>query len=120
MIIISPNEFQLLNAGGLYPSSGGVFGYLHAPPIASPALLATIVNAALNDVAPGEFQVSYSPTTGRFSFQYISASTSCIVGGSPSSHIPVTVSLRILTGNVIGALMGFGVGNIKWPFLLFH
>ena len=59
---------------------GGVFGYLHRHfPIASPALLATIVNAALLDAAPGEFQVSYSPTTARFSFQYISASTSCIV-----------------------------------------
>jgi len=112
LVILGPNEFQLLNAPGAYPSSGGIFGYVHAPPIASPAYLAQIVNAALNLVAPGQFIVTYN-SNGRFTFQSAITQSGTCVSNPPLSNENIT--LLIPTRNCLAALMGFGCGNVPVP-----
>ncbi len=113
LVVLSATEFQLRNAPGPYPESGGVYGYVHAPPIASPAYLANIVNAALALVAPGEFQVTYNLNTGRFTFQSTARQTGTCTTDPPLKSQSIT--LLIPTSNCLAALMGFGCGNVPVP-----
>jgi len=116
LVILSSNEFQLNNVPSTvsFQSSGSNFGYVHAPPIASPAYLASIVQAALNVVAPGEFQLTYNQTTtGRFFFgSVIPNPNTCVTDPGFQS---VSLSLLIPSQNCLAAIMGFGIGNVPVP-----
>jgi len=112
--IINNHQFQLIGAPvATYTALGGLYGYVHAPPIATPTKLASIVTAALNAILPGYFLVTYSTTTGQFCIQSkITQSGTCVTNPplSQESLYIVITSLTCLPG-----IMGFGVGNIPIP-----
>lgn len=115
LTILSNTEFQISNlpAPVAFTPQGGIYGHLYAPPIASPAKLASIVNAALQQVAPGEFSVQYNLTTGRFTFQSTITQTGTCVTNPPLAHAAITLSIP--ARNCLAALMGFGFGNVPVP-----
>ena len=115
LTIISNTQFQISNAPAVaYPNPGGIFGYVHAPPIASPQYLAQIVQAALDLVAPGEFSVTYSIDTGRFTFKFILTNNSTCVTNPPIQTGDV-VHIYIPSNNCLAFLMGFGCGTVPVP-----
>lgn len=115
LTIISNTQFQISNAPVVaYPNPGGIYGYVHAPPITSPQYLAQIVQAALNLVAPGEFSVTYNIETGRFTFQFILTSVSTCVT-NPPIQTGDTVFIHIPSNNCLAFLMGFGCGTVPVP-----
>jgi len=114
LTVLSPNTFQLSGIPPtVFPNPGGIYGYVHAPPIASPALLAQITQAALNLVAPGEFRLSYDINTGRFTFQSIRTVNGTCVTNPPLAHENLVIAIP--TRNCLAALMGFGCGNVPVP-----
>lgn len=100
------------------------YGYLYAPTITTPVDLACRVTAALNVVAPGEFQVTYDTTTGLFSFQVLrpnrgetcsTASFACPPRGRiescltpTTSYNQDTVAISIPGSACLPYIMGFG------------
>jgi hypothetical protein len=114
LTILSPNTFQLSGVPSVtYQNPGGIYGYVHAPPIASPFYLSQIVNAALNVVAPGAFSVTYNLDTGRFQFQSLLTLDSTCTTDPPLS--PTNLVISIPSQSCLAALMGFGVGNVPVP-----
>ena len=82
--ILDPVSVQLsLSAPVVW--TGPIYGYLYAPSILSPTQLACMTTAALNVVAPGEFSVTYDPSTGLFSFRVLrpNLGSTCYTNSTP-------------------------------------
>lgn len=64
------------------------FGYLYAPSITSPNELVCKLNAAFDAVAPGEFRLSYDPTTSLFSFCVLRPNLGQVCFNGPAANCP--------------------------------
>lgn len=108
LIILSETQFQLnLPAPVTFTTAGSIFGFLRAPTIPNPTILAQLVTAALNLIAPGHWVVTYNHHTGRFKLCW--ASNGCAArDASPSI-------LLIECQNSLPTIMGFGNVNVVIP-----
>jgi len=109
MVILNTTQFMLMNQPAVaYVPTNGLFGYVHAPPIATPQDLARIVQAGLN-LATDQVRVTYQTDTGCFCIQYVAPGTGSCVDPPPTAQdfvqivIPTAASLPVLMGFACGA-----------------
>jgi len=98
LLILSDNQFQIMNiAATTWTNPSGTYGYLHAPTIGSPELLASILTFAFNQLAPSTLEIRYDVNQGKFVLRLINSSL------QPAYVIvPATNSLT--------SIMGFATG----------
>lgn len=108
LTILSETEFSITLPGALtFSAPAGVFGYVWAPTIPNPAILASLVTAALNVAAPNHWRVTYDTASGRFKLCWINSGCDYRTASPAFLIIPGTDSLP--------SLMGFGQVNINIP-----
>lgn len=112
--ILTPTSFQVsgVTSTTWTASGSGVFAYVNAPTIPSPAHLARLVTAALDVVAPGEFAVSYNPCTGMFTVVWNGPQVGCQTDQRQSG---CDVYLFNEYSNSLAGIMGFA-GSSRLPF----
>lgn len=112
LMILSDTQFTLELAGAIDfqifgPNS--YYGYVHAPTIPNPTILAAIVTAGLQYSAPNHWLVTYSEATGRFKITW--------VGGvicNAEEVVPAYVSIQNCY-RALASIMGFGQVDIQIP-----
>lgn len=93
----------------MFPTPVNYYGFLSTPHIADPLYLAALVTAALDQEAPGHWQVSYDRDTGKFSVKWTGPSYDL------AQVIPST--LLIPNTNSLPYLMGFGPSHMNIPLV---
>lgn len=104
LTVLSPTTFQLnLTAPVTFTSFGAIFGYVRAPTIPNPFVLAQLINAGLQN----RWKLTYDPTTSKFRL--------CWNGTGCAARDAAPAYLVIPGPNSLPSLMGFGAVNVNIP-----
>ena len=104
LTIISPTQFQLnLSSAITFTTLGTIFGYVRAPTIPNPHILAQLITQGLE----GRWKVTYNPVTSKFQV--------CWMGSGCDARTVTPAFLRIPSSNSLPSLMGFGTVDVLIP-----
>ncbi len=120
--ILSPTEFQISGLAVPFVPSGNPFGYVHAPAIANPAVLAEIITGGFDAVVPNRYQVLFDPFCGRFCIRMRSLTCNILLAPDQRydqdhfvSATAAPATLIVGGDNCLASVLGFGCTNIPFP-----
>lgn len=109
LVILDDYTFQLVGVAAVaYTSISGIYGYVNAPTIPSPEILAQLVTDALQLEAPNHWSVTFNVETGKFMLKWLGS-------GCAADNITPAILVLDCTNNNLGTLMGFGNVSIEIP-----
>jgi hypothetical protein len=131
--VLNETEFEIVVPDGVtfqssMPSSSDIpiYGFVHAPAIPSPDILAAMLTNALNNgpyYHVNQYEVTFNPSTNQFCISIVSTNSITAAQYNQSNDLNIQKNCTLLSPasivangtNSLSFLMGFGCSNLPFP-----